>query len=313
MTKTLNDTNLKMGDMSAVFAGIRHVLWFTMFLNFIPMFIKLIVGYMTNSLSLIADGFDSVFDASTNVVGLVGIGIAAKPADKEYPYGHRKAETFTALIITYILFLTCYELVKNSIERILDPALITAEVTPWSYAALGISIVTHLGVVKYELNAGRKLRSDVLVADALNTRADILVSVAVALGMIFILFGLPLADPIFTLIVAIMIGKIGIDIIRESIPTLMDKKVLPVDQIEQIVLSVPGVRSVHHVRSRGHEQAVYADLHVRVDPNMTTEQAHAIATEIENKLHAFESDLQDVTVHVEPEGTPLPVKSQEPR
>ncbi len=294
--------------MTAIFAGIRHVLWFTMALNFIPMFIKLIVGYMTNSLSLIADGFDSVFDASTNVVGLVGIGIAARPADKNYPYGHRKAETFTALIITYILFLTCYELVKNSIDRILNPSLITAEVTFWSFAALGISIVTHLGVVKYELNAGRKLRSDVLVADALNTRADILVSVAVALGMVFILVGLPLADPIFTLIVAIMIGKIGIDIIKESIPTLMDKKVLPVDKIEQIVLSVPGVRSVHHVRSRGHEQAIFADLHIIVESGMSAEQAHAITVEIEDKLHAFESDLQDVTIHVEPEGTQLPTK-----
>ncbi len=299
--------------MTAIFAGIRHVLWFTMALNFIPMFIKLIVGYSTNSLSLIADGFDSVFDASTNVVGLVGIGIAARPADKDYPYGHRKAETFAALIITYILFLTCYELVKGSIDRLLNPGLITAEANVWSFVALGISIATHMYVVKYELNAGRKLQSDVLVADALNTRADIIVSIAVALGMVFILVGLPLADPIFTLIVAIMIGKIGIDIIKESIPTLMDKKVLPVDQIEQIVLSVPGVRSVHHVRSRGHEQAVYADLHIRVDPGMSTEQAHAIATEIENKLHAFESDLQDVTVHVEPEGTPLPTKKQEPR
>jgi cation diffusion facilitator family transporter len=185
-------------------------------LNLIPTFTKLFVGYLTQSLSLIADGFDSVFDAATNVVGLVGIWVAAKPADKQYPYGHRKAETITALVISYLLFLTCYELIRSAFERIFNPALISAEANFWSFAALGVSIAIHMYVVHYELNAGRKLHSDVLVADALHTRADIFISVAVGGGMVFILLGIPLADPILALVVALMIARIGIDIIRES-------------------------------------------------------------------------------------------------
>jgi cation diffusion facilitator family transporter len=280
-------------------------------LNLIPTFTKLFVGYLTQSLSLIADGFDSVFDAATNVVGLVGIWVAAKPADKQYPYGHRKAETITALVISYLLFLTCYELIRSAFERIFNPALISAEANFWSFAALGVSIAIHMYVVHYELNAGRKLHSDVLVADALHTRADIFISVAVGGGMVFILLGIPLADPILALVVALMIARIGIDIIRESTPTLMDKVVLPTDKVEQIVLSVPGIRSVHHVRSRGHEQAVYADLHIRVDPGMSTERAHAIAHEVGRRLREFDTDLQDVTIHVEPADNPSPIVSQE--
>ncbi len=302
---------LKTGAIAVDFSGIRHVLWVTMGLNLIPTFVKLLVGYWTNSLSLIADGFDSVFDAATNVVGLVGIWVAAKPVDKEYPYGHRKAETVTALIISYLLFMTAYELIKSSVERIFNPALISVEANVWSFAALGVSIAIHLYVVHYELRAGRDLGSDVLVADAQHTRADVFVSVAVGGGMVFVLLGVPLADPILALVVAIMIARIGIDIIRESTPTLLDKVVLPEDKVEQIVLSVPGVRSVHHVRSRGHEQAVYADLHIRVDPGMSTERSHAIASEVERKLREFETDLQDVTIHVEPAGNPNPEISQE--
>nr|MDO8115202.1 cation-efflux pump [Candidatus Sigynarchaeota archaeon] len=293
------------------FQGIRKVLWITMVLNLIPTFVKLAVGYLTNSLSIIADGFDSVFDAASNVVGLVGIWIAAKPISEKYPYGRRKAETVTALIIAYLLFLTTWELVKSALDRLLNPALIDAEVNVLSFLALATSIVIHMYVVHYELNAGKSLHSDILVADAQHTRADVLVSVAVAGGLVFIILGVPVADPILAIVVAAMIARIGISIIRESVPTLIDKEVLPVEKVVKIALSVPGIRSVHNVRSRGHEQAVYADLHIRVDPGMSTERAHAIAHEVGRRLREFESDLKDVTIHVEPDGSSTHNTSQE--
>ncbi|MEX2680099.1 MAG: cation diffusion facilitator family transporter [Candidatus Sigynarchaeota archaeon] len=282
--------------------GIRRVLWITMFLNLIPTVVKLAVGWMTNTLSIIADGFDSVFDAGSNVVGLVGIWVASKPADEKYPYGRRKAETMTALVICFLLFITAWELVKTAIDHVVNPALIAANVNAWSFVAIGVSIVVHVGVVIYELKEGKRLRSDVLVADALHTRADVFVSISVGGGLVFIHFGLPLADPILTIVVAVVIINIGIGIIKESVPTLIDKEKMPVGEVEQIVKSVPGIRSVHNVRSRGHEQAVYADLHIRVDPGMSTEGSHAIAHEVEHKLRQFDPDLKDVTIHVEPEG-----------
>jgi|YNPBryantNP2012_1023418.scaffolds.fasta_scaffold00110_20 cation diffusion facilitator family transporter len=290
-----------MGNLPAV----RRVLWVTMALNLSVTCVKLGVGYWTRSLSLIADGFDSVFDSATNIIGLVGVSLAARPADQDHPYGHRKAETLTAMVIASLLFLTTWELIRSAVERLLHPSLITTEVNIWSFAALAASILVHLTVVWYELNAGRRLQSDVLVADALHTRADIFVSLSVMGGLIAVRLGYPLADPILALVVALLIAKIGVDIIRESSPTLMDHVVVPVDRVEQIALSVPGVVSCHRVRSRGHEGDVYADLHIRVDPALSTEQAHAIAHEVQHRLIKERPDVHDVTIHVEPAGTPL--------
>ena len=284
------------------FRAIRRVLWITLGLNLLATAAKLIVGYWTGSLSLIADGFDSVFDSASNVIGLAGIYLAAQPADEDHPYGHRKAETMTALIIASLLFLTTWELIQSAVERLRNPALIQAEVNVWSFGALLVSIVVHLTVVWYELRAGRRLHSDVLVADALHTRADIFVSLSVVGGLIAVRLGYPLADPILALVIALLIAKIGIDIIRESSPTLMDRVAMPADHVEQIALSVPGVLSCHRVRSRGHEQAVYADLHIQMDPAMSTEQAHAIAHEVQHRLRERRPDIHDVTIHVEPSG-----------
>jgi len=217
----------------------------------------------------------------------------------------------TALIIASLLFLTTWELIQSAVERLRNPALIQAEVNVWSFGALLVSIVVHLTVVWYELRAGRRLHSDVLVADALHTRADIFVSLSVIGGLIAVRLGYPLADPILALGIALLIAKIGIDIIRESSPTLMDRVVMPADEVEQIALSVPGVLSCHRVRSRGHEQAVYADLHIQVDPNMSTEQAHAVAHEVQHQLHKQRPDVHDVTIHVEPFGSLPEEPSQE--
>jgi cation diffusion facilitator family transporter len=282
------------------FRAIRRVLWITMGLNLLTAAAKLIAGYWTGSLSLIAVGFDSAFDSASNVIGLVGIHVAAQPADKDHPYGHRKAETMTALIIASLLFLTTWEIIQSAVERLRNPALIEMEVNAWSFGALLLGIVVHLPVVWYELREGRRLRSDVLVADASHTRADIFVSLSVIGGLIAVRLGYPLADPILALVIALVIAKIGLDIIRENSPTLMDRVAMPADEVERIALTVPGVLSCHRVRSRGHEQAVYADLHIRVDPAMSTEQAHAVAHEVQYRLRKRRPDIHDVTIHVEP-------------
>jgi cation diffusion facilitator family transporter len=287
------------------FRDIRKVLWLTMGLNVIATAAKLIVGFMTGSLSLIADGFDSVFDSASNVVGLVGIRLAERPADEGHPYGHRKAETLTALIVAGLLFLTTWELIKSAIEHLRHPSLLNAQVNVWSFAALLLSIAIHSLVVWYETREGKRLGSDFLVADALHTRADIFVSISVIGGLIAVKLGFPIADPLLALVIAVVIAKIGIDIIRESSPILMDGAVMLPDEMTQTALSVPGVVSSHRVRSRGHEGAVYADLHIRVDPAMSTEQAHAIAHEVQNRLREKHKDILDVTVHVEPADSPV--------
>lgn len=288
------------------YRAVRRVLWITMGLNLVATAAKLTVGYWTGSLSLIADGLDSVFDAASNVVGLVGIYLAARPADMDHPYGHRKAETMTALVISSLLFLTTWELIQSAIERLRDPSLIVAEVNIWSFAALLLSIVVHVTVVWYELREGRRLHSDVLVADALHTRADIFVSLSVIGGLIAVRLGFPLADPILALVIALVIAKIGIDIVREGSPTLMDRVVVSAQEIQDIALSVPGVLLCHKVRSRGHETAVYVDLHISVAPSTPIARAHEVAHQVQERLRERVPYLQDATIHIEPAPTQDP-------
>lgn len=283
------------------FAAIRRVLLITMGLNLLATVAKLTVGYWTGSISLIADGFDSVFDSASNVVGLVGIYLAARPADEEHPYGHRKFETFTTIGIAILLFLTCWELAESVLERLRAPVLIAPTVNLWSFGALLFSIVVHLIVVRYELRAGRRLKSDVLVADALHTRADIYVSLSVVGGLIAVRLGYTLVDPLLALAIAGVIAKIGIDIIRESSRTLLDRAAIPLSDIEAVARAVPGVETIHHVRSRGHEDDIHVDLHIRVEPDMPAAQAHAIAHKVQDRLMEDLSGVKDVVIHIEPQ------------
>jgi cation diffusion facilitator family transporter len=293
------------------FREIRRVLWITMLLNLVATVAKLGVGLWTGSLSLIADGLDSVFDSASNVIGLIGIGQAARPADREHPYGHRKAENIATLVIAMLLFVTAWELANSAVERLRNPTLIRAEVNIWSFAALGLSLIVHIAVVWYELREGRRLRSDVLVADAMHTRADILVSLSVAVGLAAVRLGYPIVDPALALAIALVIVKIGVDIIRENFPALLDTRTIPANELERVALSVPGVISSHKERSRGTDSVSFADLHIRVDPAMSTEQAHALAHEVQRRLREHYPYLEDISVHVEPAGADVRGEPQE--
>ena len=291
------------------FYAIRRVLVITMILNLVVTAAKLVVGYLTGALSLVADGFDSLFDSLSNVIGLVGIYIAARPPDEGHPYGHRKAETLAALGISTLLFITCWELGRSAVERLRHLESITPQVNVWSFAALGLSVVVHLMVAVYEYRAGRRLQSEVLVADALHTKADIYISLAVVGGLIAVRLGYPVVDPLLALGIAVHIARIGVDIIRENTATLLDGAVLPRQDVERLALQVPGVHAAHRIRSRGPQDAVHVDLHILVDPTLSTVQAHALAHQVQQRLEKMLPGVQDVMVHVEPIGDHAPDQS----
>ena len=282
------------------FRAIRQVLIVTLILNLVATAAKLIVGYWTGSLSLIADGFDSVFDSASNVIGLVGIHIAARPADEEHPYGHRKFETFTAMSISLLLFITCWELVKSAWARLTAPETIVPEVNVWSFVALLVSIAVHAIVVIYESGAGKRLKSEVLVADAMHTRSDIYRSLSVIAGLVVVRLGVPLVDPILALIIAGLIAKIGFDIVRSSSLVLLDRAVLDINRVERIALEVDGVRSCHRIRSRGQEDDIHLDLHIQVDPWISVERGHEIAHQVQRRLQEELEGVKDVVIHIEP-------------
>lgn len=282
---------------------IRRVLIITMLLNFLASGLKMGVGLLAGALSVIADGVDSLFDGISNIAGLAGLWVAAKPPDVEHPYGHRKFETLAALSIAVFLFIACYQLLVSAWERLGSHFI--PDVNRWTAGAMVVSMVVQAATSIYELRQGRKLKSEILVADAMHTRASILISISVLGGLGLVRLGFPLADPILAGLVALVIGKIGIDVLRETLPILVDQAPIDPQEIAKVVNQIGGIESFHRVRSRGPIGGAAVDLHIRVSPEKTLQEANAISDEVRRRLLDLES-ISDVTVHVEPQRGMLP-------
>jgi cation diffusion facilitator family transporter len=281
------------------FAAVRVVLIYTMILNLMVSALKIAVGYWTGSLSILANGLDSIFDSVTNVMGLIAISLAQRPPDQEHPYGHRRYETFMTLGVAALLFITCYSIVQGAYQRLRSPTI--PEVNFWSFASLLIGLALHVYTSRYEMQKGRELKSDFLIADASHTRADVLVTLTVIIGLIVVRAGFPVVDTLVALLIAVVIAKIGGDIIRSSARILIDTAVLQADQVAAVLEQIPGIESYHRIRSRGREDDIHVDLHIRVAPNMPLAQAHLIAHEAQRKLQQTLEGVRDVVIHVEPQ------------
>lgn len=284
--------------MERDYSQIQRVLVITFVLNILATLAKLGVGIWTGTLSLIADGLDTLFDGISNIIGLVAVRISSQPPDREHPYGHRKFETLAALFIAAALFITAWELANSAIERLLNPQPLVIQW--WSVGALIVGSILQAITGIWELGKARELESEVLLADARHTLASIGVSATVLVGFGLTWLGYTWADPVVALIVAVVIAKIGVDTVRENVPALVDKAPLSEDNIGEIVANVQGVESYHRIRSRGPNDHVAIDLHVRVAPNLSMQDANAIADEVRRRLLALPG-VDDVTVHAEAE------------
>jgi cation diffusion facilitator family transporter len=278
------------------YRSIQRVLVGAFFLNLLAAAPKITIGASTGALSLIADGVDTLFDGLSNVIGLVGVRVSSRPPDEDHPYGHRKFETIAALSIAGALFIAAWQLGSGALRRLFEPTVI--EVNRWSLAALVFGAVVQGATGWWEMSRGRSLQSEVLRADARHTIASLGVSLSVLVGLFFTWLGYERADPIAALIVAIFIAKVGVDTLRENIPTLVDQAPLSQQNIAAVVESVEGVESYHRIRSRGTTDNVAIDLHVRVDPDLSMQDANAIADEVRRRLLSMPG-VDDVTVHAE--------------
>lgn len=265
-------------------------------LNLLAAVPKLAVGLATGALSLFADGVDTLFDGLSNIVGLFGVRASSLPPDEEHPYGHRKFETIAALLIAFALFVAAWELGSGAISRLFSPAEVI--INRWSLLALAFGAAVQGATGAWELNRGHKLQSEVLRADARHTLASLGVSASVFAGLLLTWLGFGWADPVAALIVAGFIAKVGVDTVRENIPPLVDRAPLSRQNIAAIVESVEGVESYHRIRSRGASDNVAVDLHIRVDPDLSMQDANAIADEVRRRLLSLPG-VDDVTVHAE--------------
>lgn len=282
------------------YRSVRTILWVIMGLNLAVALAKYLYGTATGSVSMRADGIASVFDAASNIIGLLGLALAARPADANHPYGHAKYETYASAVIGVMLLAAAYNVFTDAYAAFTAPEH-TVEVNAGSFVVMLGTLAVNLGVSAFERKRGRELQSELLSADAMHTASDTLVSTSVIVGLIFTMMGYPLADPICSLIVGVAILKSALDVFRQANVALSDEARVSPSLAEQCALRVEGVRNCHAVRSRGTEGDVHMDLHILVDPEITVEAGHGIATNVERAIRYAYPQVSDVLVHVEPD------------
>lgn len=279
---------------------IKRVLWIILGLNIAVALAKLFWGIFSGSAAMTADGFHSLFDGTSNVVGIIGMTFAARPADEDHPYGHSKYETYSAVVIAAMLLFAAYSIGSEAVNRLMGNGN-PPQVSVMSFVIMFGTLIVNFFVTTYERRVGKRLNSEILIADASHTGSDILVSIGVIISLILVkFFHLMMADAIVSLFIACAIVYTAWGVFKQANATLSDSSRIPEEGLEACIRSVPGILDIHHVRTRGTESEVYVDLHIMVDPDITVKDGHRIAHEVEECIKSKYPQAIDVIVHVEP-------------
>ncbi len=285
--------------MQKHYRRIRFILLIILLLNWFVAAAKIIFGLMSRCESMTADGFHSLSDGASNIIGLIGIAFSSQPVDADHPYGHKKYETLFSLGIAGLLFLIAFNLAKEGITHLFYP--VAPQVDYRSFIVMLITIGVNIGVMRYEFRQGSELKSDMLVADSMHTKADIFTSLSVIIALIAIKLGYPILDPIVTIMISIFIVYSGIEIVKNASKILCDSvAIMDVRKISDIVLNVKGVKACHKIRTRGRPDDICIDMHVQVDSSMPMKEAHKICYAIEGTIKKKIPEVSDVLIHIEP-------------
>lgn len=283
--------------MTAYARGVARVLWVILWLNLAVAVGKLVAGWRADSLAILGDGLHSLVDALSNVVGLVMLRLATAPPDEDHPFGHAKYETVAALVLAGLMLLTAFELGQAAVERLFRPQEVVVD------ALTVITMVVTLGVnalVSWlEAREGRRRGSEVLLADAAHTRADVFVTLAVLGGLGLQRLGVAGMDPLLALAVALFIVYTAWSVLRHALPVLTDATAIDPVDVARVVRGVAGVESVHDIRSRRTGHGSFVQMHLVVDAHDVA-SAHRITDEVERRV-SLELGASEVFVHVEPE------------
>lgn len=281
------------------YRDVRKVLFYILLLNIAVALAKLIYGTMTKTASMVADGYHSFSDGTSNIVGLIGIWIASKPPDESHPYGHQKVETLSTIFISILLLFVSYEIIVSAYGRFGNP--VVPDINIGSFIVMISTLVVNLFVVKYETKRGEQLKSSILISDAKHTQSDVYVSLSVIVSLIAIRLGFPVVDSIVSILIGVLILKAGIEILIDAINVLIDGRIISSDEICNKVMEHPEARHCHDIRTRGKENQIMVDLHVGIDDNHSIKHGHEIAHEIEDILMEEFEGVSDVIIHLEPE------------
>jgi cation diffusion facilitator family transporter len=278
---------------------VRRALVVVLVLNAISAGLKTGVGARTGALTVLGAALESVLDMLSNVVAILAVSVAARAPDEDHPYGHEKFETLGTLGIVGFLSISCFELLRQSIGD-----LFGSPGPPSTSLADGALLVSSLAVngfvVLFERRRGRALGSTLLMADAAHTASDVFVTILALASLMLSHLGIAKADAALSVVVAMIIAWSGYQILRDSIPILVDARAVEAGRLAEIVRTIPGVVGVRSARSRrtssGH---LFAEVTILVDGATSVSAAHDFTDDVERAIER-ELGTSEAIVHVEP-------------
>lgn len=264
--------------------------------------LKIVVGFLYHSHALIIDGFHSLTDLLTDFFVIIITRISNEKPDEEHPYGHGRFETIGTVILGAVLMTTAGALLFETLQRLVTGA--TTEIPGWPvFITAIISIIGKEVIYQYSKRVGERLNSQLLIANAWHSRSDAITTVFVLVGATFAYFGFPFMDALAAVIVSLFIGKIGWSFLFKSIKELVDTSLDAerVREIKSAIVRVPGVLSMHDLRSRMHGPKAVLDVNVQVSPHITVSEGHEISAWVMKVLIENFDEIEDVTVHTDVE------------
>jgi cation diffusion facilitator family transporter len=268
---------------------------------------KIIVGFTTGSLGILAEAAHSGLDLMAAVMTFLAVRFSGKPADQDHLYGHGKVENLSGLFETLLLLLTCAWIIYEASHRLLFHAL-DIEVNVWSFAVMATSIGVDISRSRMLYRAAKKYNSQALEADALHFSTDIWSSAVVIMGLLCVKLSewvprlefLRQADSVAAILVGFIVVYVSVRLGIRTVQALLDVAPSGIEkEIIKAVEIVPGVADCHRVRVRYSGPQLFVDIHVLIDGNKTLEEAHLLTEEIERVIQQMVPNA-DVTVHPEP-------------
>jgi cation diffusion facilitator family transporter len=290
----------------ARYREVRKVTLIGSAVDFLLGVVKLLVGFLANSQALIADGMHSLSDLATDFLVLFAAKHAHREADTEHPYGHGRIETVATVVLGVALTLVAIGICVDAVRRMVEPdTLLHPGFMALVVAAL--SVVSKEAIYQYTVRLARRLRSNMLHANAWHSRSDAISSIIVVIGVGGAMAGFPWLDAAGAIAVALMIAKIGWDLLWKSLQELIDTALEPedVEEIRLKIMGVDGVRACHMLRTRRSGSDSLVDVHILVDPSLSVSEGHQIGERVRARLIGDVEHVADVTVHIDPEDDEL--------
>ncbi len=265
--------------------------------------VKLLAGILAHSGAMVSDAVHSLSDVFSTIIVMIGVRAAGKASDKEHPYGHERMECVAAIVLAVVLLLTGLMIGYHGIEHISSaqsgelqaPGLL-------ALAAAVLSIAVKEAMYHYTIRAARAIESDALRADAWHHRSDALSSIGALIGIAGARLGLPVLDPIASLVICLFIGKAAYDIFRDAIGKMVDQSCDDATEaaIRNCALGHAGILSVDQLMTRQFGSRIYVEMEVSVDGGLPLQEAHAIAEQVHDDIEKEFPKVKHIMIHENP-------------